>query len=129
MRSLRLNARTWTYSLIAVAGLVSASPLNSDTPVVYMGYNMAPSTLQRRVYGENELCLVEVQADYWSTCQGILNDYNITLPDFVAMNPQVQPDCRDFTWGAMYCVLPSEVLHRMFVSTWLKKWYRIYSPH
>lgn len=48
-------------------------------------------------------CHLYVLTDVWTTCQNMLDRYDLTPPDFVLYNPSVSYDCGTFTPGAEYC--------------------------
>ncbi|KAL3443018.1 hypothetical protein BJX65DRAFT_321018 [Aspergillus insuetus] len=49
-------------------------------------------------------CKLSIRTDIWTTCPLILEQYNITLPVFYAMNPDVWYDCSQFIPGEEYCL-------------------------
>jgi hypothetical protein len=55
-------------------------------------------------------CKLWVSTDIWTTCQSLIDKYNITLPDFVKMNPSVQFDCYSFEPGQNYCLRMRELV-------------------
>ncbi|KAK2736012.1 hypothetical protein FQN57_000905 [Myotisia sp. PD_48] len=64
-------------------------------------------SLVRRDF-DPEDCKLWIPTNVWTTCQSLIDHYNITLPDFVQMNPSVEFDCYYFEPGENYCLrMPS----------------------
>ncbi|KAL4798129.1 hypothetical protein ASPVEDRAFT_219720 [Aspergillus versicolor CBS 583.65] len=49
-------------------------------------------------------CKASVSTDIWTTCQSLIQQYNISLPAFYEMNPEVWYDCSQFHPGEDYCI-------------------------
>jgi hypothetical protein len=64
----------------------------------------------RRQTPPNSDCKLWVSTDIWTTCQSLIDHYNITLVDFVKMNPDVHFDCYFFEPGQNYCLRMRELV-------------------
>ena len=49
-------------------------------------------------------CRLWATTNVWTTCQAFITQYNVSLPDFYAMNPSVEYDCYSFQPGTSYCL-------------------------
>ena len=49
-------------------------------------------------------CRVLIQTDIWTTYPTLITAWNISLSNFVALNPSVNSDCSLFVPGSIYCL-------------------------
>lgn len=63
--------------------------------------------LQKKQQQALPACKALMPTDIWTTCQSFMDRYNVSLPDLVHMNPELQADCYGFKPGTSYCLLRS----------------------
>lgn len=102
---MRLNANI-SIILPFVVVLLLIAPVQTN-PFFYPTQQL--TSIHRRDILQN--CKYTVQTDTWTTCASLIDKYNITLPDFVRMNPEVERDCYHFKPGGKYCLRTSECKH------------------
>lgn len=49
-------------------------------------------------------CHLSYQTNVWTTCQDVLNKFNISLDMFSTSNTNVSSNCGNFIPGSSYCV-------------------------
>lgn len=52
-----------------------------------------------------DLCQLWIPTWPWTECQQFVTDYNLTMSNFIDMNPSVAADCYGWVGGTKYCVL------------------------
>lgn len=104
----RLAAMTAALWALLLAGVAHASPYASHPhrPPLYRDI-ATPSMLRSRDF-DPEHCRLRLKSNTWDFCQEFLDRYELTLPTFYHMNPDVEPDCYNFVAGTEYCVAASK---------------------
>src|ERR1700710_2427481 len=77
--------------------IIQASPLSHGNALFSLGSVLVP-----RVVNPDD-CRLWATTNIWTTCKAFIAQYNVSLPNFYAMNPSVEYDCYSFKPGASYC--------------------------
>lgn len=93
----------WWNSLSAVTALLLASTVQGTS-----FFFSSPYTINRREVSDK--CKFSVKTNIWTSCGSLIDSYNVTLPDFYYMNPNVEADCSQFHPGETYCLRFSKSL-------------------
>ncbi|KAJ5199519.1 Peptidoglycan-binding Lysin subgroup [Penicillium cf. griseofulvum] len=99
----------WTPSV--VTALLFASTVQSAS--LFRSSHDSNHRVNRAVKQEvSDKCKFSVKTNTWSTCGKLIDHYNVTLPDFYYMNPDVEADCSQFHPGETYCLRFSTIIRR-----------------
>lgn len=78
--------------------IIQAGPLSQSNTVFPVGSKLLP-----RVVNPDD-CRLWATTNTWTTCKAFIAQYNVSLPNFYAMNPSVEYDCYSFAPGTSYCL-------------------------
>ncbi len=90
------------YQLVVHGGIINA---RQDARDSFLSSPLRGTRSLLRVREVNpDVCLHRIQTRPWTECEDFVGGFNMTMAEFVEMNPAVDTDCYGWQGGAEYCV-------------------------